>query len=182
MRNSNWLASSLERLSAMAANSALALAQVWRTRAVDTCMSPSGEAQKSAMASPTIMPDDHGFGHRVAAQPVEAVQIPARRLAAGEQAAQAVSLAVGVGADAAHRVMLGWAHRYPLLPRVDAEEIMADFLHLAQLVFDVRGAEQGDVQPQVLAVARGDALAAADVGFHAPRHHVARGESFFSGS
>ena len=40
----------------------------------------------------------------------------------------------------------------------------------------MRGAEQGDVQPQVLAVARGDALAAADVGFHAPRHHVARGE------
>ncbi len=40
----------------------------------------------------------------------------------------------------------------------------------------MRGAEQGDVQPQVLAVARGDALATADVGFHAPRHHVARGE------
>ena len=38
-----------------------------------------------------------------------------------------------------------------------------------------------DVEPQVFAEARGHALALADVRFHAPRHHVARGQFLLLG-
>ena len=119
---------------------------------------------------------DHGLGHRVAAQPVEAVQIPAGRLAAGEEAAQRGRFAAVVGADAAHRVVLGRSHRNPLARRVDAEKVMADVAHLAQLAIDVGGAQAGDVEPQVLRPVALDALAAAHVLGHAARDHVARGE------
>ena len=104
------------------------------------------------------------------------MQVPARRLAHREQAAQRGRLAAVVGADAAHRVVLGRPHRDPVARRVDAEEVAADVLHLAQLVVDVGGAEHRDVQPQVLAGGRLDALAAAHVLGHAARDHVARGE------
>ena len=56
-------------------------------------------------------PGDDGLGDRVAAQPVEAVHVPARGLARGEQALEGRALAGVVGADAAHGVVLGRAHR-----------------------------------------------------------------------
>ena len=123
----------------------------------------------------------HGFGHRIATQPVETMEIPTGRLAAGEQPGEPGGLAAGVGADAAHRVMLGRAHRNQVTRRVDAQEVLADFLHLAQATVDVGLAEQGDIQPQVLAEAALDAVAGADVLLHAAGDHVAGGELFLLG-
>ena len=132
-----------------------------------------------------IVTDDHaghhGLGHRVAAQPVEAMHVPAGGLAGGEQTLHRRALAGVVGAHAAHGVVLGRAHRDHLLHRVDAEEGLADLLDLAQVLLDVGAAEQGDVQPQVLTKARLRALALADMRLHAARHHVARGQLLLLG-
>jgi hypothetical protein len=95
---------------------------------------------------------DHGFGHRVAAQAVEPVQVPACRLAAGEQALERSALAGVAGADAAHGIVLRGSHRNPVDGRIDAEKIMADILDFAQVLLDVRAAEHTDVQPKVIAV------------------------------
>jgi hypothetical protein len=59
-----------------------------------------------------------------------------------------------VGAHAAHRVMLGGAHRNRVFRRIDAEEVAADVLHFAQVLVDVRGAQIADVQPQMFAIGR----------------------------
>jgi hypothetical protein len=83
-----------------------------------------------------------------------------------------------VGAEAAHRVVLCRTHGDPLGDRIDAEEVAADVLYLAQILFDVRAAEVRDVEPEVRAVARVHALALADVLGHAARHDVARCELF----
>ena len=129
--------------------------------------------------------DDHagddGLGDRVAAQAVEAVHVPAGGLAGGEQALQRRALAGVVGAHAAHRVVLRRAHRDPVLDRVDAEEVVADLVDLAQVVLDVLLAQQRDVEPEVLAEAALHALALGDVLLHAPRHDVARGELLLLG-
>ena len=52
----------------------------------------------------------------------------------------------------------------------------ADF---AQAVIDVPGAQQPDIQPQVIAEAAAGAPPGADVLFHSPGHHIARGKLFF---
>ena len=127
-----------------------------------------------------VLADDHpghdGLGDRVAAEPVEAVHVPARGLAGGEQALERRALAGVVGAHAAHRVVLRRAHRDHVLRRVDAEEVVADLVDLAQVVLDVVLAEQRDVEPEVVAEAALDALALRDVLLHPPRHDVARRE------
>jgi hypothetical protein len=118
--------------------------------------------------SPTIMP----------ATTVSATELPPRRLkpCMSQQAASpaanrpfSVGTGRGVGAHAAHRVVLRRAHRDPVARRVDAQEVLADLLHLAQVLLDVVRAELGDVQPQVFAEAALHALALGDVLFHAPR-------------
>ena len=72
--------------------------------------------------------------------------------------------------------MLRGPHRDPVLDRVDAEEVAADFLHLAQIAIDVLRAEQRNVQPQMLAEARLHAFAAVNVFLHAAGDDVARCE------
>ncbi len=109
------------------------------------------------------------------------IHVPARRLAGREQSLQCRALAGVVGAHAAHRVVLGRAHRDPLLDRVDAEEVVADLVHLAQVVLDVLLAQQRDVEPEVLAEARLRPLALGDVLLHPPRDDVARGELLLLG-
>ena len=104
------------------------------------------------------------------------MHVPAGGLAGGEEALQAVGRAVLIGAHAAHGIVLGRAHRDELVHRVDAEERLADLVHLAQLVPDVLLAEVADVEPEVVAVGRRHAEALAHVLGHAPRHHVAGGE------
>src|SRR5262249_13058185 len=93
--------------------------------------------------------DDHtgndGLGYRVAAQPVEAMHVPAGRLARREEAFQRRTLSSGICAHATHRVVLRWPYRNPVLRRINTKEIMADLVHLAQVVLDVMFAEQGDV-------------------------------------
>ena len=44
---------------------------------------------------------------------------------------------------------------------------------------DVSFAKQGNVQPQMFAKTAAHPLAGFDVGFHAPRHHIARGQFLF---
>ena len=127
--------------------------------------------------------DDHAgddcFSDRIAAEAVEAVQIPASGLAAGKKAVQPAGAAVGVGADAAHRVMLGRTHGNPLSCRIDAKEVLADFLDLTQLAVDMGFAEQGDVEPEMFTKTVSRTLAATDVGFHAAGDDVTRGEFLF---
>jgi hypothetical protein len=79
-------------------------------------------------------PGHHGLGDRVAAQPIEAVHVPARGLARGEQALERRALARVVGPHPAHRVVLRRPHRDPLLRRIDAEEVVADLEDFAQVV------------------------------------------------
>ena len=56
---------------------------------------------------------------------------------------------------------------------------MADLVNLAQVVFDVVLAQQGDVQPEMLSEPRLHAFAFGDVLFHAPRDDVARRQLLF---
>jgi len=123
----------------------------------------------------------HGLGHRVAAQPVEAVHVPAGRLAGGKQARQGGALAGVAGAHAAHGVVLRRPHRDQVPHRVEPEEVAADVVDLAQVVLDVLLAQQRDVEQQVLAEAGLHALAARDVLLHAAADHVAAGELLLLG-
>jgi hypothetical protein len=76
---------------------------------------------------------DDGLGYRVAAESIEAVHVPARRLTRREQAREGRALPGRRGPHAAHRVVLGRAHRDPVLGRIDAEEVVADLVHLAKV-------------------------------------------------
>jgi hypothetical protein len=130
-----------------------------------------GGFQKSAI-SPTIMP----------ATTVSATELPPSRLkpcrsqqAASPQANRPRSLAVGVGADAAHRVMLGRAHR-------DQSRAGSMPRKCWQISFTSRSLPSMWAAPSRVMSShrcspkRPDALAGADVLFHAARHHVAGGE------
>ena len=88
---------------------------------------------------------NHGFGNRVAAEAVEAVHIPAGSFTGCEEALQLTGFARVVGTNAAHGVVLSRTDRDPFLRRVDAEEVVADFIHFTQVVLDVMFAEQRDV-------------------------------------
>src|SRR5262245_33613355 len=122
-----------------------------------------------------------GLGDRVASQAVEAVHVPAGRLAGREEALEGRALAGGRRAHATHGVVLRGPDGDPFLGRVDAEEIVADLVHLAEIVLDVLLAQQRDVEPEMLAEAVLGGLALGDVFFHAPRHHVARGQLLLLG-
>src|SRR5262245_27027624 len=90
--------------------------------------------------------DDHAgndsLGHRVAAEPVEAMHIPAGSLTRRKQALERRTLPGVIGAHAAHRVVLRRSYWNPLFRWINAEKIMADFIHLAQVMLDVLFAEQ----------------------------------------
>ena len=81
----------------------------------------------------------HRLGERVAAQAVETCRSP-RRLAHREQAAQWATRRGG-RCGCRPSVVLGRPHRDPVARRVDAEEVAADVLHLAQLIGRYGGAE-----------------------------------------
>ena len=85
--------------------------------------------------------DDHtgnnGFSNGVTAETVKAVHIPASSFTGSEQALQSLRFAVRVGADTAHGVVLSRANRDPILRRVNAEEVMADFVNFTKVVFNV---------------------------------------------
>ena len=66
-----------------------------RINLVGMLTSLAGLEQKSAMYFTHDHAGDDRLGHRVAAQPVEAVHVPARRLARGEEALQCRALAGG---------------------------------------------------------------------------------------
>ena len=121
------------------------------------------------------------LGHRVAAQAVEAMHVPAGRFARREQTLQGRALAGRRGAHATHGVVLGGAHRDPLLDRVYAKKVMADLVDLAQVVLDVVLPQQGDVEPEVLTEAVLGPLALGQMLFHAPRDHIARGQLLLLG-
>ena len=104
------------------------------------------------------------------------MQVPAGGFARAEQALQAIGSAGLVGAHAAHGIVLGGPHGDKLVQRIDAQKVLADLVHLAQLGADVLLAKVPDVQPQVLAVGTLHALAGAHVLDHAARDHVARGQ------
>ena len=91
-----------------------------------------------------VLTDDHaghdGFGDGIAAQAIESVHVPAGRLAGGKQSLERRTLAGVIGAHAAHGVVLRGPHRDHLVDRIDAEEVFADLLDLAQIGFDVLGA------------------------------------------
>ncbi len=91
-----------------------------------------------------VLTDDHaghdGLGDGIAAQPIEPVHVPAGRLAGGKQSLERRTLAGVIGAHAAHGVVLRGPHRDHLVDRIDAEEVFADLLDLAQIGFDVLGA------------------------------------------
>ncbi len=127
-----------------------------------------------------VLADDHArddrFRDRIAAQAVEAVHVPARRLAGREQALEVRALARVVGAHAAHRVVLRRPHRDPILGRIHAHEIVADLEDFAQVVPDVLLAQQRDIEPDVVAEPALRPLALGDVLLHASAHHVARRE------
>src|SRR5271167_2708164 len=74
--------------------------------------------------------------------------------------------------------MLRGPYRYPILYRVDAEEVVADLGDFAQVLPDMFLPKQRDVEPEVLAEPALGALALGDVLLHAARHDVARGELF----
>ena len=93
-----------------------------------------------------------GFGQGIAAQAVEAVEVPAGGLAGGEEALQAIDLAVAVGAHPAHGVVLGGPHRNQGFDAVDAQEVFADGLHFPEVGADVLRTQVADVQPEVGAV------------------------------
>src|SRR6202011_2269298 len=101
---------------------------------------------------------------------------PARGFARCVQSLERRTGASVIGANPAHGVMLRGPDRYPVLDRIDAKEIAADLLHFAQIGVDVLGAEQCDVEPEVLAEARLHAGAASDVLLHAPGNDIAKGE------
>ena len=123
-----------------------------------------------------VTPGNHGFGEGVAAQTVEAVQVPARRFTGGEQALEPVGVAVLVRADAAHRIVLRRAHGDKLVNGVHAEEMRTDVVDFTQLGRDVVLAEVTDIQPQVVTVGALHAEALAHVLGHAPGNHVAGGK------
>ena len=81
-----------------------------------------------------------------------------------------------VGADAAHRVVLGRPHRDPVARQVDAEEVAADVLHLAQLVVDMAAPSTAMSSHRRSPAADLTPLAAAHVLGHAARDHVTRGQ------
>jgi hypothetical protein len=93
----------------------------------------------------------HRIGHRVAAQPIKAVHVPAGRFTGRKQSLEGRTFPGVVRAHSTHRVVLRRSHRYPLLHRIDAEKIVADLVHLAQVVLDVMLAQECDIQPEVLA-------------------------------
>ena len=78
--------------------------------------------------------------------------------------------------------MLRRAHRDHLAHRVDAEEVVADLPHLAQVVFDVVLAQLRDVEPEVLAEARARALAFLMCSSMRRDTTSREASSFFSGS
>jgi hypothetical protein len=88
-------------------------------------------SQKSAMNSPTIMPGDHRLGDGVATEAIEAVQIPAGRLAGGVQPGIVLRGAAMVCANPAHGVVLRRPHGNQRLRRVDPRKVLADLLDLA---------------------------------------------------
>ena len=79
----------------------------------------------------------NGFRHGVTAQAVKAVHIPARSFAGSKKALERTGLACVVGANTAHGVVHSRTDRNPFLRRVNAEEVVADFIHFTQIVLDV---------------------------------------------
>ena len=124
--------------------------------------------------------DDHaghdGFSNGVAAEAVEAVHVPTGRFAGGKETLERRRFAGRLRAHAAHGVVLSRTDGHPFLRRVNAEEVVADFVDFAQLVLDVMFAKQRDVEPDVFAEAALHTLALGNAFFHAAGDHVAGSE------
>ena len=122
---------------------------------------------------------DDGFGQGVAAQAVEAVEVPAGGFAGGKEGLQAVNLAMFIGAHPAHGVVLGGPDRDEGFHAVDAQEILANGVDFPEVGADVLGAQVADVQPEVGAVGAVHPEALADVVQHPAADHVPGGDFLF---
>ena len=116
--------------------------------------------------------EDQGVQQRVGAQAVAAVHRHAGALAGGVEAGH-LGLAVHVGLDAAHHVVVAGLDVDGLLGDVRAREVAAHVHDLAQRLVDALGADHGDVQRHG---AVGEAATLVDLGLLGARDHVARGQ------
>ena len=100
------------------------------------------------------------------------MHIPAGSFAGGEKALQLTGFTGVVRAHAAHGVVHGGTNRHPFLRRVNAQEVMADFVNFAEVVLDVVFAQERDVEPEVFTEAALHTLTLGNTFFHAAGHDV----------
>ena len=118
--------------------------------------------------------EDQRVQQRVGAEAVAAVDRDAGDLAGGVEARDR-RLAVDVGLDAAHDVVLAGADHDRLARDVDAGEVLADVDDLAQRLEHALARHDRDVEVDAGAVGA-DAAALVDLGLLGARDDVARGE------
>ena len=109
------------------------------------------------------------------------MHVPTGRFAGCEQPGHVVGLAILVDAYAAHRIMLRRAYRYQVVHRVETDEIAADVVNLSQLGCQVFLAKVANVEPQVRAVRRFDAVTIAHALRHVPGYNIAACEFLLLG-
>ncbi len=135
-----------------------------------SCSLPTAGADmplaRSAACSPDAAAEDERVQQRVGAQPVAAVDGDAGDLAGRVEALDAGHLAVHVGLDAAHDVVLAGPDEDRLARDVDAREVLADVDDLAQRLERRASGHHGDVEGDAGAVGA-DAAALVDLGLPA---------------